>query len=149
MIETALFSSEKVEWETPSELFAELNREFGFTLDPCCQPETAKCEKFYTPVEDGLIQDWSHEVVWMNPPYGKEIALWMQKARIESEKGATVVCLVPARTDTVWWHENVERHAEVRFLPGRLRFVGANSSAPFPSAIVIFRPTCTAGEPAG
>lgn len=135
----ALFSSSKSEWETPKALFDELDSEFGFTLDPCATVENAKCEKFYTKADDGLKQDWSDEVVFMNPPYGREIYRWMGKAYRESLKGATVVCLVPSRTDTKWWHDWAKRGA-VRFIKGRLKFGNAKNSAPFPSAIVIFKP---------
>lgn len=131
------FSSERDTWATPQDLFDELDAEFGFTLDPCCQHETAKCAKHYTPDEDGLAQDWSGDVVFMNPPYGREIGKWMQKAFDESERGAVVVCLIPSRTDAAWWHEYAMR-GEVRFLRGRIKFGGHTNSAPFPSAIVIF-----------
>jgi len=120
-------------------LFAELDAEFGFTLDPCCSHETALCEKHFTPEEDGLAQDWSGDVVFMNPPYGREIGKWVRKAWEDSQRGATVVCLIPARTDTSYWHDYVMR-GEIRFLRGRLRFGGHTNSAPFPSAVVIFRP---------
>lgn len=143
-ISRALYSSRSEEWGTPWELFAALEREFHFSLDPCATATNAKCPKFFTKTEDGLQQDWSSERVFMNPPYGKTIAQWMRKARLEAGRGALVVCLVHARTDTRWWHEHVEGIAdEVRFLRGRLRFEkpgSARSSAPFPSAIVIYRP---------
>lgn len=131
------FSSDRHTWETPHELFARLNAEFHFTLDVCALPHNAKCALFFSPDDNGLAQRWTG-VCWMNPPYGAEIGRWMQKAYEESRLGATVVCLVPARTDTEWWHEYA-RCGEVRFLRGRVKFVGAESSAPFPSALVIFR----------
>jgi phage N-6-adenine-methyltransferase len=96
-----------------------------------------KCERFFTPVDDALSQDW-HDTVFMNPPYGRQISSWVRKAYQEAQKGATVVCLVPSRTDTTWWHEWCMK-GEIRFIKGRLRFGGAKNSAPFPSAIVIFR----------
>lgn len=108
------------------------------SLDVCALPENAKCARFYSPVEDGLAQPWSG-VCWMNPPYGRQIGPWMRKAYEEAQRGATVVCLVPSRTDTAWWHDYAMK-GEVRFLRGRLRFQGASSSAPFPSALVIFGP---------
>ena len=104
----------------------------------CAVPETAKCEKFFTPEIDGLKQDWSKDVCWMNPPYGREQIKWIKKAYEESLKGATVVCLIPARPDTIVWHEYIFPHAEVRFIKGRLKFVGAEAGAVFPSALVIF-----------
>ena len=134
---TVHFMSEKLDWGTPQELFDRLNQEFHFTLDVCALPKNAKCKRFFSPLEDGLSQKWSG-VCWMNPPYGREIEKWMQKALHESDRGATVVCLVPARTDTEWWHKYA-LHGEIRFIRGRVKFQGASAMAPFPSAIVIFR----------
>jgi site-specific DNA-methyltransferase (adenine-specific) len=132
------FMSESVEWPTPRGVFRQLDREFGFTLDPCATRENAKCARYFTKTDDGLKQDWSGEVVFMNPPYGREIDRWMKKAYQSSLQGATVVCLVPARTDTKWWHQWAMR-GEIRLLKGRLRFGNAKHSAPFPSAIVVFK----------
>lgn len=132
-----MFSSRADDWETPQWLFDQLNAEFGFTLDVCATPDNAKCERYYTKAEDGLAQDWSG-VCWMNPPYGREIGRWIEKAYESSLGGVTVVCLLPSRTDTKWWHEYVMR-GEVRFLRGRLKFGGSKNSAPFPSAVVVFR----------
>jgi site-specific DNA-methyltransferase (adenine-specific) len=131
------FSSETPEWYTPQDTFDTLNAEFGFTLDPCCTDDNAKCHHYYTKRENGLEQNWGKEVVFMNPPYGREIKDWMRKAYNSSVQGATVVCLVPARTDTAWWHDYAMK-GEIRFLRGRLKFGGAKDSAPFPSAIVVF-----------
>lgn len=134
------FSSQSDEWATPAWLFDALDREFGFTLDPCSTRTNAKCPRHFTRAEDGLIQSWANEVVWMNPPYGRAIEAWMAKAFHSSEhERATVVCLVPSRTDTQWWHQFVMPH-EIRFLRGRLRFGDAPFPAPFPSAIVVMRP---------
>jgi len=133
------FSSATCEWSTPQWLFDALAREFAFTLDPCATRENAKCPRFFTREADGLAQDWGDEVVFMNPPYGKVIGSWIRKAYESAQCGATVVCLVPARTDTEWWHEFAMR-GEVRLLKGRLKFGGSKNSAPFPSAIVVFRP---------
>jgi phage N-6-adenine-methyltransferase len=127
-----------VEWETPWDFFAKYDAEFGFTIDVCATPDKAKCPRFYTPEQDGLSQDWSGEVCWMNPPYGPAIPAWMKKAYESSLNGATVVCLVPSRTDTRWWHDYAEK-GERRFVKGRLKFGGSKNSAPFPSAVVIFR----------
>lgn len=135
------FSSADETWETPADLFAQLDAEFRFELDVCASAANAKCERYFTEAIDGLAQHWQG-VCWMNPPYGDVIGEWVAKAHEAGDAGATVVCLVPARTDTAWWWDHA-RHAEVRFLRGRLRFVGADSSAPFPSAVVIF------GRPAG
>lgn len=133
------FSSKTCEWPTPQVFFDPLDDEFRFTLDPCCTDENAKCARHFTVREDGLTQSWRGERVFMNPPYGREISKWMEKAYRESKDGATVVCLVPARTDTAWWHDFAMK-GEIRFHRGRLKFEGASNSAPFPSAVVIFRP---------
>jgi len=132
------FSSKTDLWSTPQYFFDKLNDEFNFTLDPCATAENAKCDKFYTKEDDGLSKDWSDERVFMNPPYGREIGRWVEKAR---NSGAQVVCcLVPARTDTRWWHNSIiGGGAEVRFIKGRLKFGGSKENAPFPSAVIIFR----------
>jgi len=136
----ALFSSESDQWATPAWLFDRLHRIFRFEVDVCALPENAKCDRYYTPDDNGLEQDW-RGVCWMNPPYGKEIAAWLEKAyRSARETGATVVCLVPVRTETKWWQEYCAK-GEVFFVRGRLRFGDAKNSAPFPSAIVVFRPS--------
>lgn len=137
------FSSELQDWETPQYLFDGLNAEFGFEVDVCATAETAKCRKYYSCEEDGLSKTWGGSC-WMNPPYGREIESWMKKAVESARKGALVVCLVPARTDTRWWHRYATL-GEIRYLRGRLKFGKATNSAPFPSAIVIFRPPHTGG----
>ncbi len=131
-------TSNRHDYGTPQALFDELDMEFIFTLDPCASPGNAKCKKFYTYHENGLAQDWSGETVFMNPPFGREIRLWMAKAYRESLNGAVVVCLVPARTDTYWWHEYAMK-GEIRYIRGRITFEGMKHNAPFPSAIVVFR----------
>lgn len=134
-----LFSSKSDEWETPNEFFVKISLELGpFDLDVCATPKNTKCFRFYTEKDDGLTQPWDATKVWMNPPYS-EIKLWMKKAYEESQKGALVVCLVPSRTDTRWFHDYAMK-GEVRFIRGRLKFGGSKNSAPFPSALVIFRP---------
>jgi len=133
-------SSEDMTWATPQEWFDYLNLEFKFTLDPCCVAATAKCDMFYTPEIDGLKQSWAGQRVFMNPPYGEAIYHWMKKAYEECLHGkALVVCFVPARVDTQWWHDFAAK-GEIRFPIGRVKFAGAEASAPFPVAIVIFRP---------
>jgi len=132
------FSSETDEWPTPQDFFDRLNEEFGFTLDVCATPENAKCPRYFTKRENGLLQRWEG-VCWMNPPYGREIGQWVRKAYESALGGATVVCLVPSRTDTAWWHDYCMK-GEVRFVRGRLKFGGVTDNAPFPSAVVIFRP---------
>lgn len=134
-----MFSSATDLWATPQWLFDDFNAEFGFTLDACALPSNAKCAKYFTPEVDGLAQDWGGEVVWCNPPYGREIGKWVKKCAEESKKNnTTVVALLPARTDTRWFHEYIYHKAEVVFLRGRLKFGDAKNSAPFPSMIVIF-----------
>ena len=140
-ITSGMMTSLTEEWATPQYLFDELNEEFSFDLDVCATEENAKCERFFTKEIDGLAQEWNG-TVFMNPPYGREISKWIRKAYESSIEGATVVCLIPARTDTAWWHDYV-MNGEIRFLRGRVKFVplsGAGSSAPFPSAIVVFTP---------
>lgn len=135
-----LFSSERMDWETPNELFLELNKEFSFTLDAASSHENAKCERHYTEKEDGLSQNWGGETVWCNPPYGKELPKWIKKCAEEGKKkNTTVVMLIPARTDTRAFHEYIYGKSEIRFLRGRVKFVGAKNSAPFPSMIVVFK----------
>ena len=132
-----MFSSKTDLWATPQELFDELDKEFHFELDVCATPENAKCRKFYTKEQDGLAQPWTG-LVWCNPPYGREIGQWVRRAFFAAVAGATVVMLLPARTDTRWFHEYIYGKAEVRFIRGRLKFGDARNSAPFPSMIVIF-----------
>lgn len=131
------YQSSTPEWSTPQSLFDELNIVHAFTLDPCATQENAKCEKFYSQSDDGLSKKWSPESVFMNPPYGRQIGLWVKKAYEESLLGALAVCLIPARTDTAWWHDYVMR-GSVTFIRGRLKFGKGKNDAPFPSAIVIF-----------
>jgi len=142
-VTAALFTSATDEWGTPQEFFDVLDAEFHFTLDPCATPSSAKCDRYFTKKVDGLAQPWSGRV-FMNPPYGRVIGAWLRKAWQESQQGATIVCLIPARTDPVYWHDYVMRAAEVRFVRGRLRFDdqdgGRRNSAPFPSVVVVFRP---------
>lgn len=133
------FSSATDNWATPQDLFDKLHKAFHFTVDVCASAENAKCELYFDEAMDGLIQPWTG-VCWMNPPYGRGIGDWMAKAYASAKAGATVVCLVPARTDTKWWH-NYAVKGEIYFIPGRLKFGNATASAPFPSAIVTFRPT--------
>ena len=127
-------------WSTPDGLFDNLNKEFGFTLDVCASKENAKTKRFLGNGTCGLLEDWGQEICWMNPPYGRAIPLWVEKAYRASGKGATVVCLLPSRTCTAWFHDYAIK-GEMRFLRGRLKFKGAKHNAPFPSMLVIFRPT--------
>jgi phage N-6-adenine-methyltransferase len=135
------FSSKTDEWATPIDFFAEVVKEFGvFDLDPCCTEASAKASRYFTKESDGLNRHWSGKV-WMNPPYGRTIGKWMKKAYESSLSQETmVVCLVPARTDTAWWHDYAMK-GEIRFIRGRLKFGEAKNSAPFPSALVVFNRT--------
>lgn len=137
-ISEALYSSQTDMWETPQDLFDDLDREFHFDLDVCAIPENAKCKKFYTPEQDGLRQPWDG-TCWCNPPYGRDIGKWVRRALFASFGGATVVMLLPARTDTKWFHDYIYKRAEIRFVKGRLKFGNSKNSAPFPSMIVIFK----------
>lgn len=135
-----LLSSETDDWATPIDFYRQLDHEFGFALDPCASEGNAKCRRYFTVEVDGLAQDWSPGPVFMNPPYGREIARWVEKAWLESQRGVLVVGLLPARTDADWWHRCViSADAEVRFIRGRLKFGGSENSAPFPSAVVVWR----------
>ena len=135
-----MFSSEKDDWETPQDLFDKLDDEFHFTLDAASSDLNAKFEKHYTVEDDGLSQSWAGNNVFLNPPYGRNMKDWMRKAYEESQaENTTVVVLVPARTDTAWFHDYVYGKAELRFLRGRLKFGGCENSAPFPSLVVVYR----------
>lgn len=135
-----MFSSKTDLWETPQSFYDELNKEFQFTLDPCATPENAKCEMFFTKEMDGLTMNWEGNRVFCNPPYGKEIGKWVKKAYEESKKSnTTVVMLIPARTDTAYFHDYIYHKAkEIRFVKGRLKFGQSKNAAPFPSMVVVF-----------
>lgn len=143
-----LFSSQSEEWETPQALFDRLDALYDFALDACAKPGNAKCAHYFTKADDALSRDWSpHGRIWMNPPYGRPIGKWMQKAFEESQKGCLVACLVPARTDTRWWHDWVLEKGSVTFIRGRLRFNRTDAPedeliypAPFPNVIVVYKP---------
>jgi len=133
-----MFSSATEEWATPQNIFDTLDKQFKFTLDPCSTDENHKCETYFTKKENGLAQSWIGHSVFMNPPYGNEIKKWVKKAWLSSQKeNTTVVCLLPARTDTKWFHKYCV-HGSIWFVKGRLRFGGSKNSAPFPSMVVIF-----------
>lgn len=135
-----LMSSKKHDWATPQDLFDKLNAEFGFTLDAAASPHNAKCEKYLTIEDNALCQRWEG-IVWLNPPYGRDIKKWIAKAHTEAQKGATVVCLVPARTDAEFFQRMAFQHAaEIRFIKGRIKFMGAKDPAPFPTMLLIFKP---------
>lgn len=155
----ALFTSNSEEWSTPSDLFNTLHCFYGFTLDPCATKKNAKCKKFFSKKQDGLKQSWKGETVFCNPPYGKEIGKWVEKAHDEWTKGkllkgkkTVIVMLIPVRTDTKYWHKhildtgesifgkvaNLFEGPEIYFIRGRLKFSNSKNSAPFPSCIVVW-----------
>jgi site-specific DNA-methyltransferase (adenine-specific) len=137
---TVAASSKSDNWPTPPAFFDTLNKEFAFTLDPAASAANAKCKRYFSKKDDGLTQDWGTETVFCNPPYGRGMTgQWVQKAYTACLAGAVVVVLVPARTDTRWWHD-VAMKGEIHFVRGRLRFGNGSSPAPFPSAVIVFRP---------
>jgi phage N-6-adenine-methyltransferase len=137
MSKEAMFKSQSCDWPTPQGFFDELNKEFGFQLDVCADEKNHKCAKFFDMNTNGLMHRWAPAVCWMNPPYGGDLPKWMAKAYEESQ---TVVCLVPARVDTAWFQDLcIGVGAEIRFIRGRLKFGNATNSAPFPSAVVIYK----------
>lgn len=140
-INKALFSSKTDEWATPQGLFDEWNEAYQFELDVCATAENAKCKDFFTKEQNGLAQDWYGKRCWMNPPYGKDIGLWLDKASKTARPVWPVVCLLPARTDVKWFHQYCynKPNVEIHFLKGRLKFGGSKNSAPFPSMIAVFR----------
>lgn len=134
----ACLTSNSNEWATPQKFYEELDAEFHFDLDPCATPENAKCKRFFTIEDDGLKQNWGGARVFCNPPYGREIGKWVEKCYEESLKGALCVMLIPARTDTIYFHRFIYHKAEIRFIRGRLHFNESKQGAPFPSMVVIF-----------
>lgn len=136
MLNAGMFSTERDDWRTPRDLFSMLNDEFHFTLDAASTDENALCAQHFTEKENGLAQRWCGSV-WLNPPYGKELPKWLKKAS-ETKEGGVVVCLVPARTETRWWHDYARKATEIRFFKGRLHFDDEKGAAPFGSALLIF-----------
>lgn len=138
-----LLSSKNMNWCTPQEFFNELDSEFHFTLDAAATAVSAKCRRYFTQEDDGLQKSWQGERVFCNPPYGTELSKWVKKAYEESlNPGTLIVMLIPARTDTKYFHEYIYGKAEIRFIKGRLKFTDEEgnrySSVPFPSMLVIF-----------
>lgn len=138
---TAVYHSSKSdEWATPWDLFYRLNSVYRFTLDAAANSENALCSRYYTKQENGLIQSWANEIVWCNPPYSS-LKDWLKKCSAERHH-ATIVALVPSRTDTRAWHDFViPTAAEIYYIRGRLKFGESKNSAPFPSALIVWRPT--------
>lgn len=135
-----MFSSKTDQWATPQDFFDELNQEFNFNLDPCADETNHKCDTYFNKSQDGLRQNWGGNCVFCNPPYGREIGKWVEKSYIESQKpNTTVVMLIPARTDTKWFHDYIYGKAEIRFVKGRLKFGDSKNSAPFPSMVVVYK----------
>ncbi len=138
--QVVMFSSKTGQWATPQDFYNKLNWRFGpFDLDPCADADNAKCTKFFTEADDGLSHSWEGYTSFINPPYGRGIEKWIKKAYEASRNDNTkVVMLIPARTDTKYWHQYVMRADEVHFVKGRLKFGDSTNSAPFPSAVVVF-----------
>lgn len=158
-------SERRENWGTPRPIFDPLNRKYRFTLDAAASRDNHKCALYFTEEDDGLSQDWGKHRVWLNPPYGEPeapcgpkcktkrcatrgfhnagrvpgIIDWIRKAYTSAQAGALVVCLVPASTDTAWWHDYAMK-GEITFYRGRITFEGAPAPAMFPSALVVFHP---------
>ena len=130
--------SQRIAWQTPAALFSDLHHEFDFTLDACAAYDIAQCPEFLTGLE-GLLTSWSGHRVWCNPPYGRGLEKWLSKAALEAAHGVTTCMLLPARTDTRWWHDHAMNADEIRFIKGRLKFGGAKYNAPFPSVVLVWR----------
>jgi len=133
-----------MDWCTPMEFFKELDDEFHFTLDAAATPKSAKCSKYFTVEDNALEQDWKGHVVFLTPPYGRTLGKWVEKAYREGQKENTIiVLLIPARTDTTYFHKYIFGKAEIRFLRRRLKFTDENGmakyAAPFPSLLAIYR----------
>jgi site-specific DNA-methyltransferase (adenine-specific) len=137
-VKQSWFKAKSHEYETPDSIFVPLNREFRFTLDVAANNLNAKCESFYSKDDDGLSQDWGINVCWMNPPFGRVMKSWVKKAYESALNGATVVCLLPVRSNTVWWHEYCMRAAEIRLIRGEVKFKGHSNGLWLPLAIVVF-----------
>ncbi len=136
-LNAGLFTSTRLDWATPRAFYQALDAEFGFALDACADGGNAKCANFFSG-DEGLREPWLPPT-FLNPPYGRQIGKWVKRAYEQSQRGFTVVALLPSRTDTRWWHDYVMQADEIRFIRGRLHFDGHKNGAPFPSAIVIFR----------
>jgi site-specific DNA-methyltransferase (adenine-specific) len=141
------FSCQTDQWETPQDFFDQLDNEFHFTLDPCADETNHKCERYFTKEQDGLKQDWSGEIVFCNPPYGRKVGQWVQKCFEEVYKGncKCAVLLLFANTDTKWFHDWIYHKAEIRFVKGRLKFGVGRVNSPKPSMVVIYRSPYTKG----
>ena len=140
------YSSKSNEWTTPDDFYSNLDKRFGFTLDPASDGVNAKCDKFYTQEDDGLSQDWYNDTVFCNPPYGRELKHWVKKAYDESLKSDNkIVLLIPARPDTRYWHDYIFGKASIYFVKGRLKFGNGKNSAPFPSAVIVYNEELTMG----
>ena len=138
-----MYSSKSMEWATPQDFYNKLDTEFHFTLDPCATHENHKCQKYFTKADNGLEQCWGGHTVFCNPPYGRAIGEWVKKCSEEAKKpNTTVVMLIPARTDTSYFHDYIYQkdNVDIRFVRGRLKFGDGKAPAPFPSMVVIFNP---------
>lgn len=132
-----MFSSTTDQWATPQDFFDKLNAEFHFNLDPCADDTNHKCKQYFNAKQNGLSKDWTGCRVFCNPPYGRDIGRWVQKCA--TEKTEVTVMLIPARTDTSWFHDYIYGKSEIRFIRGRLKFGDSKNSAPFPSMVIVLR----------
>jgi site-specific DNA-methyltransferase (adenine-specific) len=139
-VQKVMFSSKTGDWSTPQDFYEKLNWRYGpFDLDPCASTHNTKCSNFFTEAEDGLSKDWTGHTVFVNPPYGRGIDKWIAKGyNTAKDENSKVVMLIPARTDTKYWHNYVMKAAEIHFVKGRLKFGNSDNSAPFPSAVIVF-----------
>ena len=142
---SGMYSSDTIEWETPQALFELYDATYNFTIDVCAQSYNAKVDRYFTPQDDGLSHPWTGETVWMNPPYGTEVQKWTLKAARERKRVLSIVALLPARTDTAWFQDNVAPYTELHFLRGRLSFDNSRGVAPFPSVVAIYGPAIVPG----
>jgi len=140
-----MFSTGTIHWSTPQDFFDKVNRKYKFTLDACADTTNYKVKNYFTAKDNGLAQSWQNNVVWCNPPYGKTISDWVKKASDECSAKCTIVMLLPARTDTRWFHDYIygNENCRIQFIKGRLKFSNSKSSAPFPSMLVEFKHICT------
>ena len=142
-MDSVLFSSRKMDWETPQKLFNDLNKKYNFTLDAAASDDNKKCQHWFTEKDNGLLKDWSGYTVWCNPPYGRNVNKWVQKAAYEAENGVEICMLLASRTDTNWFHRYIYHNPRCRieFLEGRMRFeINGNPGgrATFGSMLVFF-----------
>ena len=139
-VKQSWFKSKSHEYETPDSIFEPLNYEFQFTLDVAANSLNTKCVRFFSVDCDGLSQGWGNNICWMNPPFGRQMKKWVEKAYKSYLNGATVVCLLPVRSNTVWWHQYCMRSTEIRLIKGEVKFKGNENGLWLPLCIIVFNP---------